>query len=78
MSAVACCLLEVAMVNATNRKMEGWATVSYLNRDITVIIQRHRRMYPGSRLRVAFVLSAGVLTGCIAGLIAIQRMFHGA
>ena len=77
MSVVVCCLLEVAMVNATNRKMEAWQTVSSLGRDITVTLKRHRRLYPGSRLRIAFVLSACVLTGCIAGLIAIHWMVYG-
>ena len=77
MSAIACCLLEMAMIKATNRKMESWTTYTFAGRDIGVIFQRHRRLFPESRLRTAFVFSTCVLGVCIAGLIAIQKMGHG-
>jgi hypothetical protein len=77
LSAIACCLLEIAMVNATNRKMEGWTTFTFGGRDIGVIFQRHRRLYPESRMRAAFVVSVCSLGLCIAGLIAVQRIANG-
>ncbi len=77
LSAIACCLLEIAMVNATNRKMEGWTTFTFAGRDIGVIFQKHRRLYPESRIRAAFVFSTCVLGICIAGLIAIHRIAQG-
>ena len=77
LSAVACCLIEVAMIAATNRKMEGWTTFTFAGRDIGVIFQKHRRLYPESRMRAAFVFSSCVLGICIAGLIAINRITHG-
>jgi hypothetical protein len=77
LSAVACCLIEMAMVAATNRKMEGWTTFAYLHRDIVIIFQRHRRLYPGSCLRAAFVASSCSLACCIAALIVIHRVAHG-
>ena len=76
-SAICCCLLEVAMVTAVNRKLAEWTTFKYLRRDIVVIFQRHRRLYPTSRLRLAFVASSFMLGSCIAGLIAIHRVAHG-
>ena len=76
LSAVACCMLEIAMVNATNRKMAGWTTFTFAGRDIGVIFQRHRRLYPESPIRAAFVFSSCILGVCIAGLIAIQRVGH--
>jgi hypothetical protein len=76
-SAVACCLLELAIVTETNRKMQGWTSFAYLHRDIAVIFQRHRRLYPASRLRVAFVLSSCSLASCIAGLIVVHRIVNG-
>ena len=77
LSAIACCLLEVTMVNATNRKMAGWTTFTFAGRNIGVIFQRHRRLYPESRIRAAFIFSTCVLGVCIAGLIAIQRITVG-
>lgn len=77
MSAICCCLLEVAMVKAINRKLAEWTTFAYLRRDIVIIFHRHRRLYPTSRLRVAFVASSCMLASCIAGLIAIHRAVHG-
>lgn len=76
LSALACCLLELAMVNATNRKMEGWTTFTFAGRDIGVIFQRHRRLCPDSPFRAAFVFSSCMLGVCIAGLIAIERIGH--
>jgi hypothetical protein len=76
-SAVCCCLLEVAMVTAINRKLAEWTTFAYLRRDIAVIFQRHRRLYPTSPLRVAFVASSCMLGSCIAGLIVIHRVAGG-
>jgi hypothetical protein len=77
LSAIACCLLELAMIHATRRKMEGWTTFTFSGRDIGVIFQRHRRLYPESRVRAAFVLSSCVLGICIGALIAIQRIANG-
>jgi len=77
LSAVACCLLEVNMVKASNRMMQGWTTFTFTGRDIGVIFQRHRRLCPESRVRAAFVLSSCVLGICVAGLIAIHRIAVG-
>jgi hypothetical protein len=76
-SAVCCCLIEVAMVTGINRKLAEWTTFAYLRRDIVTIFHRHRRLYPASRLRVAFVASSCMLASCIAGLIVIHRVNHG-
>jgi hypothetical protein len=76
-SAACCCLLEVAMVTGINRKLTEWTTYVNKRRDIVTIFQRHRRLFPTSRLRVAFVASSFMLGSCIAGLIAIHRIVHG-
>lgn len=75
-SAVCCCLLEVAMVAEIRRGLAGWDTPS-LQRDIVVTFRSHRRFYPSSRLRRAFVASSCVLGFCIAGLVMIHRATHG-
>jgi hypothetical protein len=78
LSAIASCLLELAMIKATNRKMESWTTFTFGGRNIGVIFQRHRRLFPeNSRVRAAFVFSTCMLGICIAGLIAIQKITHG-
>lgn len=75
-SAVTCCLLEVAMVAEIRRGLAGWQPAD-LQRDIAVTFRSHRRFYPSSRLRTAFVLSSMVLAFCIAGLVATYRIAHG-
>jgi hypothetical protein len=74
-SAACCCLLEVAMVLEIRRGLAGWQPAP-LGRDIVVTLRSHRRFYPGSRLRAAFVTSSFLLTCCIAGLIVIHRVTH--
>ena len=76
LSAVCCCLLEVAMVSEIRRGLAGWQT-SDLQRDIVVTFRSHRRFYPTSRLRAAFVASSALLGCCIAGLLAVHRIIHG-
>lgn len=76
-SAICCCLLEVAMVTSINRKLAEWTTHVNKRRDIAIIFQRHRSLFPTSRLRFAFVASSFMLGSCIAGLIAIHRVVHG-
>lgn len=75
-SAACCCLLEVAMVSEIRRGLAGWQAPDF-QRDIVVTFRSHRRFYPSSRLRVAFVASSFLLGCCIAGLIAIHRMNQG-
>ena len=75
-SAVCCCLLEVAMVTAIRRGLGGWQPAD-LERDIVVTFRSHRRFYPASRLRAAFVASSFLMACCIAGLILIHRIVHG-
>ncbi|HXS78098.1 MAG TPA: hypothetical protein VN753_18110 [Terracidiphilus sp.] len=75
-SAISCCLLEVAMVAEIRRGLAGWDTPS-LQRDIVVTFRSHRRFYPSSRLRTAFVASSFVMGCCIAGLVMIHRVTHG-
>jgi len=72
-SAVCCCLLEVAMVAEIRRRLAGWQAAE-MPRDIRVTLRSHRRFYPASRLRTAFVASSLLLGGCIAGLLVIHRM----
>ena len=76
LSAASCCLLEVAMVAEIRRGLTGWDT-PYLQRDIVVTFRSHRRFYPSSPLRRAFVASSVVLGFCIAGLVMIHRTTHG-
>lgn len=76
LSAGCCCLLEMAMVMEIRRGLAGWQ-VADLQRDIVVTLRSHRRFYPESPLRVAFVVSSLLLTICIAGLIAVHRLAHG-
>lgn len=76
MSAACCCLLEVAMVMEIRRGLAGWR-YAQLQRDIVVTFRKHRRFYPGSPLRAAFVTSSCLLGFCIAGLIVIHRVTHG-
>ena len=75
-SAACCCLLEVAMVLEIRRGLAGWQLVRF-QRDIAVTFRSHRRFYPASRLRAAFVASSFLLGCCIAALIAIHRVKHG-
>ena len=74
--AISCCLLEVAMVAEIRRGLAGWDTPS-LQRDIVVTFRSHRRFYPSSPLRTAFVASSFLLGCCIAGLVMIHRVMHG-
>jgi hypothetical protein len=72
-SALCCCLLEVAMVAEIRRGLAGWQPID-LPRDIRVTLRNHRRFYPYSRLRMAFVSSMLLLGCCIAGLLVIHRI----
>ena len=76
MSAACCCLLEVAMVAEIRRGLTGWDTPDF-QRDIAVTFRSHRRFYPSSPLRRAFVASSVALGFCIAGLVMIHRATHG-
>lgn len=76
LSAVCCCLLEVAMVSEIRRGKTGWHTPD-LQRDIVVTFRSHRRFCPSSPLRRAFVASSVVLGFCVAGLVMIHRTTHG-
>ena len=76
LSAACCCLLELAMVLEIRRGLAGWGPVR-LQRDIAVIFRNHRRFYPASPLRAAFVASSFFLGCCIAGLIVIHRVAQG-
>jgi hypothetical protein len=71
-----CCLLEIAMVVAIRRGMNGWEPARF-QRDIRGTFRSHRRFYPGSPLRAAFVASSFLLGGCIAALIVIHRVALG-
>lgn len=72
-SAVCCCLLEMAMVAEIRRGLTGWQPAD-MPRDIRVTLRSHRRFYPYSRLRIAFVSSSLLLGCCIAGLLVIHRV----
>jgi len=76
LSAACCCLLEVAMVAEVRRGLTGWATPDQ-KRDIVVTFRSHRRFYPSSPLRRAFVASSVVLGFCITGLVMVHRATHG-
>lgn len=71
-----CCLLEVAMILGIRRSLAGWKPAE-LQRDIAFIFRSHRRFYPGSPLRGAFVASSFLLGCCIAALIVIHRVTQG-
>jgi hypothetical protein len=75
-SAGCCCLLEVAMVKEIRHGLAGWEPARF-RRDIVATFHRHRRFYPRSRLRAAFVASSFLLGTCIAALIAIHRVTRG-
>jgi hypothetical protein len=75
-AAASCCLLEVAMILEIRRSLGGWKPAQ-LQRDITVIFRSHRRFYPGSPLRTAFVASSFLLGCCIAALIVIHQVTQG-
>ena len=76
LSAACCCLLEMAMLAEIRRGLAGWEPAD-LNRDIVVTFRSHRRFYPGSRLRGAFIAASVLLGCCIAGMIVIYRTAHG-
>jgi hypothetical protein len=75
-SAATCCLLEMAMVAEIKRSLAGWQPAD-LPRDIVITFRSHRRFYPESWLRPAFIASSVLMACCIAGLIVIHRMAHG-
>jgi hypothetical protein len=75
-AAGSCCLLEVAMILASRRSLRGWEQAQF-QRNIAITFRSHRRFYPGSRLRAAFVASSLLLGCCIAGLIVIHRFAQG-
>jgi hypothetical protein len=75
-SAICCCLLEVAMVMEIRRGLQGWRPAQF-KRDIVVTFRNHRRFCPGSGLRAAFVASSCLLGCCIAALIVIHRVTTG-
>ena len=64
------------MVAEIRRGLAGWDAPS-LQRDIVVTFRSHRRFYPSSRLRAAFVFSSCLLGFCIAGLVMIHRATNG-
>lgn len=76
LSALCCCLLEVAMVAEIRRGLAGWQPAD-LARDIVVTFRSHRRFYPASPLRRAFIVSSVALGFCIAGLVLVYRIAHG-
>jgi hypothetical protein len=76
MSAGCCCLLEMLMVTEIRRGLTGWQPVQ-MNRDIVVTFRSHRRFYPASPLRRAFIASSISLGFCIAGLIIVYRVANG-
>ncbi|MGA8740199.1 MAG: hypothetical protein WB561_03315 [Terracidiphilus sp.] len=76
LSAGCCCLLEVAMVLEIRRGLQGWQPAR-TPRDIAVTFRSHRRFYPASPLRAAFVASSFLMGCCIAGVIVIHRVQHG-
>lgn len=75
-SAACCCLVEMVMLAEIRRGLAGWQPAD-LNRDIVVTFRSHRRFYPASRLRGAFLVSSVLLGFCIAGLILVYRIAHG-
>jgi hypothetical protein len=75
-SAACCCLLEVVMIMEIRRGLAGWEPAR-LHRDISVIFRKHRRFFPGSRLRAAFVACSFLLGSCIVALIVIHRVNQG-
>jgi len=75
-SAAGCCLLEIAMVAEIRRGLQGWQPAD-MARDIAVTFRSHRRFYPASPLRRAFIVSSVVLGFCIAGLVVVYRIAHG-
>ncbi|HEY2470585.1 MAG TPA: hypothetical protein VGI45_22515 [Terracidiphilus sp.] len=64
------------MVVEIRRGLTGWQPAN-MNRDIVVTFRSHRRFYPASPLRRAFIVSSVLLGFCIAGLIAVYRIAHG-
>jgi hypothetical protein len=76
MSAGCCCMLEMLMVAEIRRGLTGWQTAE-MNRDIVVTFRSHRRFYPASPLRRAFIASSVALGFCIAGLILVYRLANG-
>lgn len=76
LSAACCLVLEIAMLAEIRRGLTGWQPAEF-DRDILVTFRSHRRFYPASRLRTAFVASSFLLGLCIAALIAIYRVAHG-
>lgn len=76
LSAGCCCLLEMLMVIEIRRGLTGWQPADH-SRDIVVTFRSHRRFYPASPLRRAFIASSILLGFCIAGLIVVYRVAHG-
>ena len=64
------------MVSEIRRGLAGWQ-MAELPRDIVVTFRSHRRFYPESPLRLAFIFASFMLAFCIAGLIMIHRTVHG-
>jgi hypothetical protein len=64
------------MVREIRRGLAGWRTAQS-KRNIVVTFRSHRRFFPGSGLRAAFVASSFLLGCCIAALIVIHRVTNG-
>ncbi len=71
-----CCLLEIAMVVAIRRGMNGWEPARF-QRDIRGHVSQSPQVLSRSPLRAAFVASSFLLGGCIAALIVIHRVALG-
>jgi hypothetical protein len=72
--AIACCLTQVAMIVGINSRLGPSSQFSSIRRDLFGIIQEHRRLYPASNLRVAFIVSFVLLVACSSGFILIHNL----
>jgi hypothetical protein len=72
--AIACCLTQVAMIVGINSKLGTRSQFSSLRRDLFGIFQEHRRLYPASNLRVAFIVSLVLLVASSSGFVLIHNL----
>jgi len=57
---VACLLIYYGMISGIQSKHDRNVQVSYFDRDVFGVIQKHRQLFPKSRLPAALLITLGI------------------
>jgi hypothetical protein len=71
-SILACWIIQFALIDGINSKVNERSRFSYLSRDYSGIFREHSRLYPHSRLRVLFVVFLLLAPVSVLGFVLVQ------